>query len=39
MFVPHVVEREIVQDDGSVVKRLDCNRELCRNVHEDTIVY
>lgn len=29
-LLPHVVEREIVQDDGSVVKRLDSSMGVCR---------
>lgn len=33
MLVPHVVEKEIVRDDGSVVKRLDSSMALCRNDH------
>lgn len=36
VLVPHVVETELVQDDGSVVKRLDCSMALCRNDHTDT---
>lgn len=35
MLVPHVVEREIVQDDGSVVKRLGCSMGVCRNEHSN----
>lgn len=35
MFLPHVVEKELVQDDGSVVKRLDC-MGVCRNEHWDS---
>lgn len=29
VLMPHIVEKEIVQDDGSVVKRLDCMSVLC----------
>uniref|UniRef100_A0A4W6E9F5 Ankyrin 2 n=1 Tax=Lates calcarifer TaxID=8187 RepID=A0A4W6E9F5_LATCA len=35
-LLPHVVEKEIVQDDGSVVRRLDCRMGVCRNDHKDT---
>lgn len=30
MLLPHVVEKEVVQDDGSVVKRSDSSMGLCR---------
>lgn len=30
VLMPYIVEKEIVQDDGSVIKRLDCMR-VCRN--------
>lgn len=39
MLLPHVVEKEIVQDDGSVVKRLDSSMGVCRHDHKETGVH
>ncbi|XP_049922891.1 ankyrin-2b isoform X2 [Epinephelus moara] len=39
MLLPHVVEKEIVRDDGSVVKRLDSSMGMCRNDHKENGVY
>ena len=33
--MPHVIEKEIVQEDGSVVKRLDSIMAFSRNDHKD----
>lgn len=30
-LLPHVVEKEIVQDDGSVIRRLEGSMGMCRN--------